>query len=422
MFLSVRGKTNSPNAPGIYSFATLFIFMLLYMNAAHAQFSGELSSNNGVDNNPNQAPSAKGDVIGEHMLMISDSLHAFGASYFLPSYSFQYNTFVVNPVQNYVTHSFGLSWTDPELFMPKRAAVAIKKQHIADSIEELKNEDTVKDTLVARLQAIADTLDNADIVDSSALNATSANAEADTAADTSTADITGASDEDSTESDTSASDSTSTDTTATDTSAAESDTSSASDSSEAESPQDSLKDRFVASLNTIADSLDNADGTDSLKLAITKGVLIFEQSLADSFPHQPFVKQARDSLEAFIGALRTYIPPPRDTSKDEEDTMIYVAVSLPRSSMYDYTQSDVSLETEDDDTASYAFTLGTTYDYLIDAGPGDSLGSGTVGATLQLNQSPDKYFNIYESAEISHVNYATLDTMNNTQYLFSMQG
>ncbi len=406
---------------------SISLMLLCFCISAHAQFSGELSTNNGTDNNPNQAPNAKGDVVGEHTLMLSDSLRAFGASYFLPSYSFKYNTFVVNPVQSYVTHSFGLSWTQPEFFMPRRVAEARKKQHILDSIEEEKSTDSVKDGLVARLHAVGDTLDNADIEDTTDQNDIGANTTADTSsADTSAADTTGANDEDSTEADTSASasDSSSADSTvAADTSTAESDTSSAgSDSTEAESPQDSLKDKFVASLNAMADSLDGTEGTDSLKLAITKGVLLFERAIADSFPHQPFIKQAHDSLEAFIGSLRRYIPPPKDTSKDEDDTTIYVAVSLPRSSMYDYTESDVSLETTDDDTASYDLTIGTTYDYLLDASPGDSLGSGTLGATLQLNQSPDKAFNIYESAAINHVNYATLDTMNNTQYLFSVQG
>ncbi len=426
----MRSKADSVQRVGTVRDAVRMLcvagILLACASAAYCQFTGQVFTDNGPDNNPNQAPSAVGDIVGTHSIYIADSIY-LGKTYFLPSYNFVYNSFVHYPVNDYYQHNLELDWNHPDLFMPTSVTLAIKQQReqeIQDSIKEANEEaesgDSVKNNLSIQLQGYAAVLLNADFNDGGDTNAVKTSANATPAAADATLDTTAAEESDTTEEEA--------DTTETDTTAAAADTTKeeADSSEEVESPRDILKDTLAERLSEIAVGFNAAKGSDSTKRAVADSVRNFQRILLAAFPGEQFVKTTNDSLNVFLHALQLYNPgvkpkPPAEDTSAEEDTTIYVALAVPRSTMYQFSQSDLLLETIDIDTASYALTVSAIYNYLYDTSPGDSLGSSSTGVSLQMNQAPAKWFNIYENVQVNTSNYAELDTLNNTETMFSVQ-
>ena len=405
---------------------TALVLLLACAPLAYAQFAAGIGLSNGPDNNPNQAPGGGKDFVGSNSAYLQDTLH-LGVFDIVPSYSFTLNSFAKASGSNYTTHLFDFLVMHPTLFMPRSVAQAVARAAAADSADDEESDDesadTVKDLLVARLHRIAAAVENGGF-DTSTAVVPSTPSPADTSlkpgapADTTGTDESGdEGDDDSTAAATPAPiDSISASTAA---------VSAAADTSGMDAI-DSLQQYFADQFDAVADSLDNADGSEALKMWVERRVQTIATALVDSFPGDSTSLLIRDSVRVFITQLRAYVIPvdstPAATVDEEEDTTIYAPLSLPRTSVFDWAQSDLTLQTTDDDTARYALELTGEYELRKDAAPGDSLGSHVASLDLMAHQAFTRAVNVFEEVNVASDNYAVLDTLNNTTATALIQG
>lgn len=416
---------------------TLFtaVLLLCIATAAHAQFAVGVSTSNGSDNNPNQTTGGKGDVIGSNGIYLQDTLH-WGAGAFVPSYTFMLNSFAKTPNDNYVTHLFELDWIHATLFMPARVRTIIAEQAARDSIDDAdtsddETTDSVKDALVTELERIADAVESGGYD-----SAPAAQPQPDTATaarDTSLRSAGTPSDTtDTTDSEDDVADSTAAPDSIATAKVPAASVATAADSTRSDSavvdPIEALQGFIANQFTDLADSLDNADGSDALKIRVEQRARAIAHALVDSFPGDSTALVIRDSVERFIVHLRRYVPPvvaadtAAESPESEDDTTIYAPLSLPRSPIYDWTQSDLSLETSDDDTARYALDLAAQYELRIERATGDSLGAHDASLTATAHQAFTGAFNLLERIQLTNTNYHVYDTLNNTTVFGTVQG
>lgn len=393
--------------------------LMLATSGLQAQIAGGVYTSNGSDNNPNQTPAGNNDVISNNGLYLQDTIHS-GKTVIVPSYDLRYSSFATHAYQNYLTHTFTLDWSHPSLFMSSSRAKAIAAHIAADSaverdtIEDIA--DSAKDALVENLIMIGDAAENGGFGDDDTVTIQDTNKASGLHPvkpthpinQTDSSDLSDASDD--------------TDTTSTVSSAAHSVT--PKDSLPSTAAVDSLQAKFGRQFAEIADSLDENNGSDSIKRWVEFRVRAVVRSMVDSFPGDSSAIIIRDSVERFIARLQKYVPPIPHTAltvAEVEDSTIYAPLSLPRESLHDWSQSDLTLETSDDDTARYSLELEAQYELRSDFTTADSLGAHIGSLTATAHQASSATFNIYEQLALSNTKYALFDTLNNTQTFGSVQ-
>jgi hypothetical protein len=421
-------------------YVLILIIAACAIQNAQGQIAAGLQLSNGADNNPNLTPQGTKDVVGTNGLYLQDTVRT-GASFLLPSYTFSYYSFSKTPKENFLIHNIDVGWHHPTYFMSDRVrrmhdsaanTEALSDQSdtsgasdSSDSSEE-ESDDPPKDAIASELRGIAEAIFSGGYDTGAAPDTSSP-------ADTAAADTTGASDE--AADDPEAADSATSSSTVSPTSTV----SAVSADTARVTPADSLQSALSDLMNFVADSIDFNDGSVPIMQWAAGQARTVERALLDAFDTDSAAIQIRDSIEVTIRHLAAYIPPPVDTSAiksvgpahvsedvpkhKEEEPDFTVPLSLPRTPISDWSWSDLSLTTDEDDTASYELEVGAAFERRAESGNNkDSVGSSTPTLRVQAHQAfGGRLFNVAERFELTSYKYAAYSNLDNMQLFPRLQ-